>query len=120
MATLVCAECGKHAPEHARGWRALVGYEPEEEPDTEAVYVVLPGQTRKRRPVTRGLMVSAPRHTDHTAANLRRAGLSYALLDTNRLSKRVNRLTGSGCSRRCSYVRPASLAATLSRRAALA
>ena len=66
MATLVCAECGKHAPEHARGWRALVGYEPEEEPDTEAVYVVLPGQTRKRRPVTRGLMVSAPRHTEIT------------------------------------------------------
>jgi formylmethanofuran dehydrogenase subunit E len=39
MRELVCAECGEHAQEHARGWWALIAYEPDHEPKPETVYV---------------------------------------------------------------------------------
>ena len=42
MKRLVCVECGKRAPEDARGWRALIGYEPDEEPNPERVYEFCP------------------------------------------------------------------------------
>ena len=43
MRKLVCVECGKRARRrHARGWWALIPYEPDREPKLETVYVFCP------------------------------------------------------------------------------
>lgn len=42
MKKLVCAECGRRAPEDARGWRALIGHDPEHKLGPQTVYVFCP------------------------------------------------------------------------------